>query len=235
MILESAAGAVLQRAERQSRSTTSTVLDEFKTAEFVGFDLAGDEADYAPALFTEDFRRLSRLHVPMTVHAGENAPVRFIEQALLDLGAQRIGHGLSLPEDRHLMARVREHGVCVELCPVSNHQTCHFVTPGMPGRQYPLDEFRRRGVPFCLNTDNPLISCTNVTREYFWASSTVKGGLSLWDVLKIMKTGFKHAFALLPSRAAILATADQIVSDIFADADVVAMLEDLLRAPDMSA
>ena len=39
-----------------------------------GFDLAGPEEGFAPEVFRAQFDQLARLHIPVTAHAGENAP-----------------------------------------------------------------------------------------------------------------------------------------------------------------
>ncbi len=234
MMLESAAGALLyQPIAREKRLGAGEFLDRLSRSPVVGFDLAGQEAGFPPAQFAAEFRRLARLHVPMTVHAGENASAQFIEDAVLELGARRIGHGLTLVDDKRLMARVREERTCVELCPVSNHQTCRFTPPGEPGRQYPLRKLLDFGIPVCLNTDNPIISDTDIVKEYFQASFAIgPDGLTLLDALRLVKAGLRHAFLPLPERRALIELVEQIVVDLFADPEVVAMLSDLAEMPE---
>jgi adenosine deaminase len=233
MILEAAAGAVLHQP--------TTTLEAMGPAEFVrsmgrcrivGFDLAGHEPDFPPSLFTSEFERLSRLHIPMTVHAGENAGPQFVEDAVLELRARRIGHGLSVVEDPRLLARIREDDICIELCPTSNYQTnSGFSASGEGGRPYPLTQLLRAGVSVCINTDNPGTSWTNIVKEYFKASeSTGRRGLTLWDALRLVRTGFAHAFVPSPEREAMLDVVDQILFDLFSSAETVAMLSDLLEA-----
>ena len=164
------------------------------------------------------------MHIPITVHAGENAPAGFVESAVLDLRARRIGHGLALIEDKQLMNRLREDGVCVELCPVSNFQTNQFIPADgkSPGREYPLRAFLDNGNAVCLNTDNPVISYTNMIKECFQASYAFGGdGLSLWELLRILRMGFVHSFLSLPERRSMLELADQILFDLFSDPGVV--------------
>ena len=188
MMLEAAAGAVLHQLDGRFQAiAASKVLEECRQCRVVGFDLAGNEAEFPPGLFSGEFRRLSKLKIPITVHAGENASSRFVEDAIVELGAKRLGHGLSLADDKKLMALVREERICVELCPVSNHQTSHFTPPGESGRSYPLREFLSSGIAVCINTDNPIISRTDIVKEYFMASSAA-GGLSLWDALRCCRT-----------------------------------------------
>jgi adenosine deaminase len=39
------------------------------------------EDEYPPELFKTELEQLSKLHVPITAHAGENASVQFVERA----------------------------------------------------------------------------------------------------------------------------------------------------------
>jgi len=52
--------------------------------------LASREDAFYPRLFREEFERISRNHIPITAHAGENAPAGFVESAILDLRAKRL-------------------------------------------------------------------------------------------------------------------------------------------------
>ncbi|MBI1979831.1 MAG: hypothetical protein HYS58_03610 [Elusimicrobia bacterium] len=236
MILEAAATAVLKPSVNiKGRSVEKFSVEQFEGEEMaycriVGFDLAGKEAGIPPRLFAEEFSRLSKLHVPLTVHAGENASSQFIEESILELGARRIGHGLALIEDKALMARVREEQVCIELCPVSNHQTSHFGSPDDPSstRQYPLEEFLKAGLLVTINTDNPIISDTNLVKEYFQASFAYDThGLSLWEALRIIRMGYVSSFLSLPERHALLIMADIRLPRLFTDPAVVAFLRDV--------
>jgi adenosine deaminase len=211
--------------------------EETQQCRVVGFDLAGNEPEYPPALFADEFRRLSRHHIPLTVHAGENSPAQYIEDAIVVLGAGRIGHGLALVEDPGLLQRVREDGVCIELCPISNDQTGAFSD----ARPYPLHRFMQEGIDVCLNTDNPIISDTDIVKEFFqasWAVSEAKcaaqpertdtqQGLSLWDALQLIKTGFKRSFLPLSVRRQLLAKADDLIYEKLLEPEVLERLRDL--------
>ncbi|MCK4303284.1 MAG: hypothetical protein KAY24_03515 [Candidatus Eisenbacteria sp.] len=229
MILETAAGAMFFQADSHVEPlAVGGLRREMRKCQVVGFDLAGRESDFPPGQFAAEFKRLARLHLPMTVHAGENASASFVEDAILDLGARRIGHALSLADDKKLMARVREERICIELCPTSNHQTSHFTPLGEPGRDYPLEQYRKAGIPVCLNTDNPIISRTDILKEYFKASETLgEECLTLWEALRLVRIGFRHAFMSLPVRAAFLEAVDEAVLDLFSDARVQEALREL--------
>jgi adenosine deaminase len=238
MILEAAGAAVMRPAgEKPAGSAQEFVTREFATCRVVGFDLAGQEDGYPPSQYAEEFGRLSRLHVPITVHAGENAPPQFIEDAILKLGAVRIGHGLALAEDRRLLARVRDERIAIELCPVCNHQTSQFHAPAeessRPQRPYPLADFVRAGLYVTINTDNPIISNTSMVREYFQASYAFDDigsdgkpiGMVLWEALRIIRMGFVCSFLNLPERSHMIELVSQYLFDLFSNDSVLDRLK----------
>jgi adenosine deaminase len=52
--------------------------------------------------------------------AGEEAGPDYVWQALLELGAQRIDHGIHSLEDPVLVQYMAQHHIPITLCPISN-------------------------------------------------------------------------------------------------------------------
>jgi adenosine deaminase len=230
MILEAAAAAVMRPSgENAIRTAKEFAEREFPRCRVVGFDLAGKEVGNPPERFVEEFGRLARLHIPLTVHAGENESAQFVEDSILRLRARRIGHGLSLVEDGGLVTRVREDRVGIELCPVSNFQTSHFS--GLGGaRPYPLRGLLAAGILVSINTDNPVISHTNMVREFFQASyAWGDWGMPLWEALALVRMGFVMSFLSLPERRAVLEIVGQYLFDFFSEESTVEVLRELSR------
>lgn len=202
---------------------------DFCRSRYLAFDLAGSEADNPPERHKIEFEQISRIHIPITIHAGENAPSGYIENAIMDLHARRIGHGLSVTDDPKLLRRIREDGVCIELCPVSNFQTSSFQQAKQNDsylfRPYPLRELLNAGCNVCICTDNPIISYTNIIKEFFQASYAYSpDGLTLWDALGLIRAGFTNSFLSLPERKSILELVDQILSILLSDKKVTTTL-----------
>ena len=230
MLREISAAVVFQSPDEDNLiSARDFVHKEITKCRFVGFDLAGPEEAFPPELFDREFEQVSRMHIPITVHSGENAPPRFVENAVIDLGAKRIGHGLSMAEDRALMNRLRNDRVCIELCPSSNFQTNHLVQHGAAnGRPYPIVTYLENGNAICINTDNPIISYTNIVKEYFMASwACGEKGISLWNLLRIIRMGFVHSFLSVPDCRAMIQLADQEVFDILMDKELIDCLRSI--------
>lgn len=114
-------------------------------------------ADYAPA-----YTRARDLGIGRTVHAAEGRSPEEIRVAVLQLHAQRIGHGTTLLEDGSVVDLVLERGVVIEACPTSNVHT--GVIPNVAA--HPLPRWLDLGVRACINSDNTLLSATTATEEH---------------------------------------------------------------------
>lgn len=135
----------------------------------VGFDIAGPERGNPPRLFRSAYEiaRLGRLG--LTAHAGEDAPVEYVWQAVDELGVRRVGHGCTAVRDRELLQRLARDGVALEVCLSSNYHT-GAIRKGEP---HPLATFLEAGVPVVLCCDNSTVSRTDSVRECVLASSQV--------------------------------------------------------------
>jgi adenosine deaminase len=135
----------------------------------VGFDIAGPERGNPPRLFGSAYEiaRLGRLG--LTVHAGEDAPVSYVWQAVDELGANRIGHGCAAASDKELLRRLAQDRIAVECCLSSNYHTGAVAR----GKPHPLTAFLEAGVPVALCCDNSTVSRTNAVREALLAAEQV--------------------------------------------------------------
>jgi adenosine deaminase len=127
----------------------------------VGFDIAGPERGNPPRLFKSsyDIARLGQLG--LTVHAGEDAPVAYVWEAIDALGAQRIGHGCAAAAEPELVRRLARDKVVVECCLSSNYGSGAVKR----GSRHPIFTFVDAGVPVAICCDNTTVSRTDQTRE----------------------------------------------------------------------
>ncbi len=93
MLREAASATVLHTLPSSDIKTAREfAAKDMGECRIVGFNLAGQEDDdHAPHLFRSEFEQISKMHISITVHAGENAPAGFVESAVLDLRARCIG------------------------------------------------------------------------------------------------------------------------------------------------
>jgi len=178
----------------------------------VGFDLAGNEGAGSAGRMRKAFMPMMEKCMHFTIHAGEIQDVGSIWEAVYHLNAERIGHGLTLRDNPGLLKRFRDRSIALEMCPSSNFQIVGFRDNYLPASQgrpvYPLKEYLEKGLRATVNTDNPGISRTDFSRELHRAARLTPGGLSIWDVLLLIRNGFKAGFCNRPVRTTLLREAE---------------------------
>jgi len=146
----------------------------------------------------EAFMPMMEKCMHFTIHAGEIQDVGSIWEAVYHLNAERIGHGLTLKDNPDLLEKFRERNIALEMCPSSNFQIVGFQDNYFAASRnlatYPLKEYLDKGLRVTVNTDNPGISRTDFTNELHRAARLTPGGLSMWELLLLIRNGFKAAF-----------------------------------------
>jgi adenosine deaminase len=166
----------------------------------VALDLAGDEAGFPGELFVRHFAEAREAGLRTLAHAGEAAGAGSVGQAVLGLGAERIGHGIRCLEDRRVVDLLAERGIPLEVCPTSNLQTSTVADY----RSHPLPELLRRGLAVTLNSDDPGISGIDLAHEYRVAVEEI--GLVEADLRRMQEAAVAAAFLTPEERAEILAS-----------------------------
>jgi adenosine deaminase len=151
-------------------------------------DLAGDEANYPGDLFTEHIARARDAGWQITVHAGESAGPESVWQALQDLGATRIGHGVHALEDPKLITHMHNHNIGIETSLTSNVQTSTVSDYA----SHPLRHFLEHNLLATINTDDPGISGITLGYEYEFAAPAA--GLSPKQIHQAQRNALTIAF-----------------------------------------
>ena len=158
------AGVILcaMRNEPPERSEkVARLAGRYRDQGVVGFDLAGPERGFPLSRHAVAIHLAQQANVHLTLHAGEGCCPEHIAEAL-DLGAERIGHGVYLFQDPATEERVREEGIPLEVCPTSNLQISGIMRSLL---DHPLKRYLDLGIPVTVNTDNRLMSQTSSTEE----------------------------------------------------------------------
>ncbi len=156
----------------------------------VGFNMAGDEANYPAADYAHVFAAASNdAGLGCSVHAGEHAGPESVRAALALPGVTRISHGVRAIEDPALVAELAEREIVLEICPTSN------VVLEVYGSydEHPLPALRAAGVKVTLGSDDPPYFATTIGREYDLAHEHF--GLSADDLLALTQTAVYAGFA----------------------------------------
>lgn len=151
-------------------------------------DLAGDELGFPGNLFIDHFKKARDAGWHITVHAGEAAGPESIWQAIEELGAERIGHGVKAVQDLKLLDYLAKHQIGIESCLTSNIQT--NTVPSLA--EHPLKTFLEHGVLATINTDDPAVEGIEIQHEYLTAAPLA--GLSPEQIYTAQENGLKIAF-----------------------------------------
>jgi adenosine deaminase len=141
----------------------------------VGIDLAGDEANHSGLEFRPLFKRAKAAGLGITVHAGEWGGADSVWNAIGNLGADRVGHGVGVLQDPAMIQVLVDRGITLEICPTSNYLS--GVVSSM--EQHPLLDLTSMDVRTTINTDDPLICNITLTDEIL---ASMEMGLSLEEV-----------------------------------------------------
>ena len=154
----------------------------------VAIDLAGDELGKPGELFVDHFKQVRDAGLNITVHAGEAAGPESMWQAIKELGATRIGHGVKAIADPELMDYLAEHKIGIESCLTSNIQTSTF--PDIAS--HPLKTFLDHGILATINTDDPAVEGIELPYEYEVAAPAA--GLTQNNIRKAQENGLTISY-----------------------------------------
>jgi adenosine deaminase len=146
----------------ESEMTVLEQLKEVKEKGIVGIGIGGSENEYPPAPFKELYAEAKAAGFHLNAHAGEAAGAHSIRDAVLELGAERIGHGTRAFEDPELMEYLVYHRIPIEMCPVSNVRT--GVVRSLS--EHPIRQYFDAGMVVSVNTDDPKMFQTRLADEY---------------------------------------------------------------------
>src|SRR5262249_11802064 len=85
----------------------------------VAYGIGGSEGRGPGARFSEVFAFAKRAGLRLTAHAGESMGPESV-WAALELGAERIGHGIAAARDPELIRHLRDNHIPLEICITSN-------------------------------------------------------------------------------------------------------------------
>ena len=153
----------------------------------VSFGIGGDELRGPAHLFGDAYAWAKAAGLRLTAHAGETGPADSVRQAL-DIGAQRIGHGIRAIDDPELIRRLVAEQIPLEVCITSN--VCTGATAALD--THPLRRLFDQGVIITLNTDDPGIFNCDLRGEYQLARD--RFGFSEAELQKIQQNAWTHRF-----------------------------------------
>lgn len=185
LILACMRGADNQKENEENMELARRFLT--KDGGVTAVDLAGAEALFPTRDYLELFRGARESGIPMTIHAGE-ADGEDSVRAALEMGAARIGHGVRVRKNPEILEEIRSKGITLEMCPTSNRYTRSIENM----EDYPLLMYLEKGIRVTVNTDDPAIEGTTISREFRFLKEHF--GLTAEQEQSILRNAAEAAF-----------------------------------------
>ncbi|NUP82362.1 MAG: adenosine deaminase [Nonomuraea sp.] len=141
----------------ETATRIATLAARYQPHGVVGFGLSNDERRGRVADFARAFRIAADVGLLAVPHAGFYEAAWHVRDCVEQLGAKRIGHGLTAAADPVTLGFLAERGVTLEVCPTS------YPPFGM---SLPLASLIEAGVPVALGTDDPLLFGADLSTQY---------------------------------------------------------------------
>ncbi|MDW3847304.1 adenosine deaminase [Micromonospora sp. BRA006-A] len=177
-----------------AEQTLRIALDE-RPDGLVSFGLGGPEIGVPRPQFKPYFDQARAAGLRSVPHAGETTGPETIWDALRELGAERIGHGISAAQDPELLTYLAERRIPLEISPTSNVRT--RAVPSLDA--HPLPRIVEAGVPVSINSDDPPMFGTTLNDEYAVAARLLRLGP---DGVAALAREAVHAAFLTPAEQA---------------------------------
>jgi adenosine deaminase/aminodeoxyfutalosine deaminase len=177
---------------------------QLRNRNVVGIGIGGDERRGPAEWFQSLYKQAADQGLRLTAHAGETEGPESVWGAL-NIGAERIGHGLSIVRDQDLQEVLAHKQIAVEACVTSNIRTglCAGV------REHPLKQYFEGGLMVTLNTDDPAMFQTSLCREYELAEQEL--GFSREHLRELARNSFEASFLSAEKKLRYLKQVDSLV------------------------
>jgi aminodeoxyfutalosine deaminase len=190
-----------------AEETLRIALDE-RPDGLVSFGLGGPEVGVPRARFKPYFDKARAAGLHSVPHAGETTGPSTIWDAVRELGAERIGHGIAAARDPELMSHLVSHGIALEVCPTSNVRTRAVESI----EAHPLRRLVDAGVTVTINSDDPPMFGTTLDNEYLVAARLLDAGPA--ELAALAKAAASASFLPAPDKASIAAEIDAYVTAV---------------------
>ncbi|MEZ5896459.1 MAG: adenosine deaminase [Parvularculaceae bacterium] len=153
-----------------------------------GVGLDSSEVGQPPSKFERVFAAARERGLKLVAHAGEEGPPAYIYEALDLLKIDRLDHGNRSLEDGALVSRLREAGMTLTVCPLSNLKLC--VVNDMA--THPIKLMLDAGLCATVNSDDPSYFGGYMNDNFAAIINALD--LSKDDIRTLAKNSFKGSF-----------------------------------------
>lgn len=160
---------------------------EFKD-DIIGIGLDSSEIGNPPSKFENVFKKAKEYGFKLVAHAGEEADVSYIFEALDLLDIQRIDHGVQSIKSDKLMERLKNEQIPLTVCPNSNIELKVFENY----KQHNIKKLLDYGLNVTVNSDDPAYFKGYINQNFI--NVYENSDLTKDDIIKLAKNSFNSSF-----------------------------------------
>jgi adenosine deaminase len=154
----------------------------------LGVGLATVEEGNPPSKFKRVFAKAQEYGFHRVAHVAECGEPRLIMQAIEDLAAERIDHGIRVAEDPELMRHLAALKMPFTVCPYSNVALLNYTF-----QTHPLKKMYDAGLSVSINSDDPAFFGGNyIAQNYLVAAEQM--GFTCKELVRCARNSFLSAF-----------------------------------------
>ncbi|MAC84284.1 MAG: adenosine deaminase [Arcobacter sp.] len=170
--------------------------DAFKTlnqalsfkSDITAVGLDSSELGNPPKKFEEVFKKAKEQGFKLVAHAGEEADVSYIYEALDVLEIQRIDHGVQSIKSDELMKRLKKEQIPLTVCPNSNIELKVFENY----KEHNIKKLLDYGLNVTVNSDDPAYFKGYLNQNFINLYENLE--LSKEDIITLVKNSFTSSF-----------------------------------------
>lgn len=190
-------------SEQEAMETLEEAIPHKK--EILGVGLDSSELGNPPSKFRRVFQKARDEGFLPTAHAGEEAGATYVWEALNELKALRIDHGVRSEEDPTLMAKLKSSRVPLTVCPLSNVKLRVFDTLKDHNLKRLLDD----GLLVTLNSDDPAYFGGYLMENYLQSAQALN--LTPWDLYTLARNSIIASFLPEDEKRALLEEQESVL------------------------
>ena len=162
---------------------------EYKSDAIIGIGLGGAEKLGPSKDYAEVFQKARKHGIHFVAHSGEDMGWEQINETLIYLDPERLGHGISAIQNPKLVKYIAENKIPLEICPTSNLFTRKYVSEI---ETHPVKQFYENNLFVTINSDDPALFSTSLVDEYMLLFN--KGIFSQNEILALIKNNIYASF-----------------------------------------
>jgi len=171
----------------------------------IGIGLDSSELGNPPSKFEEVFKKAKDEGFKLVAHAGEEADVSYIFEALDLLKVERIDHGVQSVKSMQLMNRLKEEQIPLTVCPNSNIELKVFENY----KEHNIKELLDFGLNITVNSDDPAYFKGYLNHNFINLYENLD--LSKDDIVKLVKNSFSSSFISEELKYKYLKKVDELI------------------------